>query len=242
MTSALVRTLGSRSGRLSRVARVAAALSLAGAGACMTDPTPGEGPSSHIRVVQAVPNAPTVNLVVDSTLTVPGLAFRTVTAFLKIEAGDRRIRLMSTSPASTLLDYSFPLEFPRAYTVLATGMVGGVEAVVAPDTAPVPIPGEVAIRVLQASPTAGTVDMYVTDVNASLATATPVHEDMVFRGNSEYFSFPTGRYRVRLTTAGTKTVVYDLTYTFPERAMRTIVTFDATGGGGPVGGVILVDF
>lgn len=243
MISATVGNTAPRIGRFVVRARIAAVIALIVVGACMTDPPTGQGPSANIRVVQAVPNAPIVDLVVDDAAPlVSGLNFRTATGFLRVESGTRRIRLMSTAPATTLLDDSVFFEFPRALTVIATGMVGGVEAVIAPDTAPIPLPGDIALRVIQASPSAGTVDVYVTDANASLDAAVPVLEDLVFRGNSGYFMFPTGRYRVRLTTAGTKSVVYDITQVYAERSMRTVVTFDKTGGGLPVGGILLIDF
>lgn len=212
-------------------------------GGCMTDPMPGEGPSAHVRVVQAIPNAPLVDLVVDDAAPVlTGLNFRSASGFIRVASGTRRIRLTPTVPGSAVLDDSVFFEFPRALTVIATGMLGGVEGVIAPDTAPVPIPGEIALRVIQASPSAGTVDVYITDANASIDAATPQLANLVFRGNSEYFALATGRWRVRLTTAGTKNVVYDLTQVYSERSMRTVVTFDATGGGLPVGGILLVDF
>lgn len=246
MISATAGNTTPRLGRLAVAARVAAVVllvGLVGLGACMTDPPTGQGASANIRVVQAVPNAPIVDLVVDDAAPlVTGLNFRSATGFVRVQSGTRRIRLMSSAPVTTLLDDSVFFEFPRALTVISTGMVGGVEAVIAPDTAPLPIPGDIALRVIQASPAAGTVDVYITDANASIAAATPQLANLVFRGNSAYFSLPTGRYRVRLTIAGTKTVLYDITQVYPERSMRTVVTFDATGGGLPVGGILLVDF
>lgn len=247
MITAIVGNIARRAMRITAQARVALVLalpiSLSGLGACMSDPPTVQGSSAHIRIVQAVPNAPIVDLVVDDAApVVTGLNFRSASGFLRVEAGTRRIRLTSTTPATTVLDESVFFEFPRALTVIATGMVGGVEGVVAPDTAPIPLPGEIALRVIQASQSAGTVDVYVTDENASLTTAVPVLPNLGFRGNSAYFTFPTGRYRVRLTTAGTKNVLYDLTQIYVERSMRTVVTFDATGGGLPVGGILLIDY
>jgi hypothetical protein len=98
------------------------------------------------------------------------------------------------------------------------------------------------LRIIQAAPSAGTVDVYVTDASAAIESATPLMEDLVFRGNSEYFTLPVGRYRIRLTTANTKTVVLDMNQLFGERVMRTVVATDAAGGGTPIVGILLVDF
>ena len=201
-----------------------------------------DGPSSHLRIVQAVPNAPIVELVVDSTPYLSGIGFRSSSGFLEVDAGTRRVRLFPNGSATPMLDHTFPIEFPRAYTLLATGVVGGVQAVVAPDTAPIPNAGEVKLRIIQAAPTAGTVDVYVTDASVPIDSATPLLQDLVFRGNSEYFTLPVGRYRIRLTTANTKTVVLDMNQLFGERVMRTVVVTDAAGGGTPLVGILLVDF
>lgn len=226
-----------------RVRRLALSLPLLAVAACsISDGITPDRPSSHLRVVQAVPNAPILELVVDSTPFLSGVGFRSSSGFLEVEAGTRRVRLFPNGSATPLLDHTFPIEYPRAYTLLATGMVGGVQAVVAPDTAPIPAAGEMKLRIIQAAPTAGTVDVYVTDASVPIDSATPLLEDLVFRGNSEYFTLPVGRYRIRLTTANTKTVVLDMNQLFGERVMRTVVATDAAGGGTPLVGVVLVDF
>lgn len=226
-----------------RARRSALLLTVLASAACsISDGITPQGPSSHLRVVQAVANAPIVELVVDSTPYLSGIGFRSSSGFLKVDAGTRRVRLFPNGSATPLLDHSFPIEFPRAYTLLATGVVGSVEAVVAPDTAPIPNAGEIKLRIIQAAPSAGTVDVYVTDQADPIDTATPILEDVVFRGNTDYFTFPVGRYRIRLTAANTKTVLLDLNQLFAERAMRTLVATDAAGGGTPVVGILLVDF
>ena len=141
-----------------------------------------------------------------------------------------------------LMDLTMPVEFPRAYTVVSTGLLNDIAPVVAPDTASIPLTGEIKLRVVQAAPSVGTVDVYVTDPNASLVGATPVFEDLPFRGNTEYLVLPVGNLRIRVTTAGTTTTLVDLTRLFGERVMRTVVVTDAAGGGAPFTGLLLIDF
>lgn len=228
-----------------RAARPGAAflLTLAGLAACsLGDPLPQQEPSSHLRFVQAIPDAPAVDLVLDDTPVRTALGYSGVTEFMRITSGSRRVRVRSAGTATTLLDDTLQVEFPRAYTLVATGMSSSAEAVVAPDTAPIPLPGEFKLRVIQAAPSAGTVDLYVTDVATALTSATPLLEDLPFRGNSEYFTLPVGRHRIRLTTAGTTNVVLDLTEVFGERVMRSVVAIDAPGGGPPLSRLLLIDF
>lgn len=217
-------------------------LAIVALGACAGDPPLAEGPSSHLRFVQAVPNGPAVDLLVDAAPLAANLGFRAATGFLRIAAGDRRIRMRTSGTSTVLMDLTLPVEFPRAYTVISTGLLNDVQAVVAPDTAPIPLAGEVKLRVLHAAPSTGLVDVYVTDPNTALAAATPLFQDLTFRGNTEYLVLPVGNLRIRITTAGTTNTLVDLTQLLGERVMRTVVVTDAAGGGTPLAGMLLVDF
>lgn len=228
-------------GVLRTVALLLAAL--VGVGACSmgTPPVQG-GPSSHIRLIQAVSNAPVLTMLVDSTPVAGGLGYGAVTGYMPVDSGSRRIRLTSTSPASTMLDYTLPVVFPKAYTVIPSGLVGGVQPIIAEDSALIPLAGEIKLRIINASPAISTVDVYVTAQSTPLDGVNPEIEDLQFRGNTEYRVFPTGRYRIRLTAAGTKTVLVDVTVLISERSMRTLLAVDAPGGGLPAAGLVLIEY
>lgn len=230
---------GPRAGSRSRRGLLLAIVAL---GACAGDPPTQDGPSSHLRFVQAVPNAPAVDLLVDSAPRAASLGYGAATGFLRVEAGNRRVQMRQSGTSTMLMDLTMPVEFPRAYTVISSGLLNEVQPIVAPDTASIPLAGEIKLRVLQMAPSGGTVDVYVTGPNAALAGATPVFQDLPFRGNTEYLVLPVGNVRIRITTAGTTTTLVDLTRLFGERVMRTVVMTDAAGGGAPFTGLLLVDF
>lgn len=209
--------------------------------ACMTDaPTTTRQPSSHLRFLQLIPNAPALDVFVDTSRVFQGVGYRFVSGFTETGSGNLRVRFRSGG-GTDVVDLTHPVEFPRAYTVLATGLVGSVEGFVVPDTAAIPAGGEIALRFIQGSPAAGTVDVYVTDPTASLTGLTPTFAGVPFRGVRDYETFAAGRYRFRVTQAGTTTVLFDLTQTFADRAMRTLVTTDTAGGGTPIAGLVLID-
>ncbi|MCC7002644.1 MAG: DUF4397 domain-containing protein [Gemmatimonadaceae bacterium] len=218
------------------------ALLLLVCGACIDDSPMTTGPSSHLRFIQAVPNAPVVDLLFDSSTVGANLGYRAETGFLRVRAGDRRVQIRQVWTTTMLMDLTVPVEFPRAYTVISTGLLNDVQPVVAPDTASIPDVGEFKLRILHAAPSAGLVDVYVTDVSASLAGATPMVTGLSFRGNTEYYVFPVGNQRVRITAAGTTNTLIDVTNLFGERVMRSVVMTDAVGGGAPFAGMLLVDF
>ena len=65
---------------------LAACLALMSMWGCFeATPTVNDDPSSHLRVVHAVPNGPTLDLVIDGATASQGLAFGTVTSFLAVD-------------------------------------------------------------------------------------------------------------------------------------------------------------
>lgn len=231
-----------RTGRFGTWAVRALALAVLALGACIDDSPMTTGPSSHLRFIQAVPNAPVIDLLFDSSTVGANLGYRAETGFLRVRAGDRRVRVRQVGTSTTLMDLTVPVEFPRAYTVISTGLLNDVQPVVAPDTASIPEVGEFKLRILHVAPSAGPVDVYVTDVSASLTGATPMVSGLTFRGNTEYYVFPVGNQRVRITATGTTNTLIDITNLFGERVMRSVVMTDAVGGGSPFAGMLLVDF
>jgi len=242
MLNNIVGSERSRGLRIGGVTRRGLVAGIALLGACAGDPPTANGPSSHLRFVQTVPNAPAVDMLVDGVPRAASLGYGAATGFLPVEAGNRRVQMRQSGTSTMLMDLTMPVEFPRAYTVVSSGLLNGIEPVIAPDTASIPLSGEIKLRVLQMAPTGGTVDVYVTDPNVALAGATPVFQDLPFRGNTEYLVLPVGNLRIRVTTAGTLTTLVDLTRLFGERMMRTVVVTDAPGGGAPFSGLLLVDF
>src|SRR5207302_3199833 len=67
-----------------------------------------------------------------------------------------------------------------------------------------PSTGNVKLRLVNASPAAGSVDIYVTAPAASLATSTPSLTNVPFKTASSYLTMLAGSYEIRVTTTGSK--------------------------------------
>src|SRR6266705_482333 len=154
-------------------------------------------------------------------------------------AGDRLLSVRKSADTSVVLfDQSVTVTTGRSITVFATGIGTDVAALVLPDEDGIPING--AIRVLNASPTMGPADVYITDPGADLSTATPVASNLAFRAISGTAFLSGGQ--VRFTTPGTTTVVLTgPTLTLTSGQIRTVVALDAPGGGTPLTTATLVD-
>jgi hypothetical protein len=85
-------------------------------------------------------------------------------------------------------------------------------------------------------------DLYYTGPSDALTTATPIATAVAFTGSTGYLTPAIGTGRIRVTQAGTKTVLIDSgTLTFATGQVSTLFVLGnpANGGGAPYSGVPL---
>ncbi len=104
------------------------------------------------------------------------------------------------------------------------------------------------VRVVQMSPTAGALDVFITAAGADLSTATPAVSGLGFDAASAYVVVTPGTYVVRAVPAGTPAasrngavVITSASTGFAGATVRTIVTADAATGGAPLRAFVLAD-
>jgi hypothetical protein len=220
-----------------------ASLLVATLAACSDDDEPTAPVSqAAVRVVHASPDAPNVDVLVDDATALTNVPFIAASGYLDVPAGARRFRVRAAGTTTTVIDVTPTLAASTSYTVLATGLLAGIQPLLATDDRTAPPAGQVKIRVIHAAPAAGNVDVYATAASADLATATPVLTNVAFRGISAYLTVPAGEYRLRVVPTGTKTpVAIDATVTFAAGQVRTVVARDNVGGGAPLNAIVLND-
>lgn len=269
MTSAS--TFGKSFGLNVRAARrfqigVVTALGLA-LGACGTDEAPGPlepgGPTGRVRFVNMItdPARNPVNAILESvpfgvnlgyTGSTPSSLPAPATAnYSAILTGPRSIVLQRTAaPSVTVATLNFTVAEGEDRTVYATGGTGGgaVAAFSTTDANPAPPAGQTAVRVVNLSPTAGAIDVFLTAPNADLAAATPTAANLAYQAASPYVNVAAGTYQFRAVPAGTApasraaSVTINLTGIVLAAATgRTIVTGDDTTGGAPLRAFVIPD-
>ena len=197
---------------------------------------------AQLRVVHASPDAPNVDVLVDNTAALTNVAYKAASTYLEVPSGSRNLKVRATGTTTVVIDQTATLDQGSAYTVIATGRVASIAPLVLTDDQTNPAAGNVRVRLVHASPTAGNVDIYVTGPTADITTATPTLANVGFRVASNYLEVPAGTYRVRVTPAGTKTVAIDVNnVALTAGQVRTAVAVDAPGGGAPLGAILLAD-
>lgn len=212
------------------------------AGACDDEDTTGIESQAQVRVVHASANAPNVDVLVNNDVVLTGVPYTQFSDYLAIDAGAQRFRVRATGTTTTVIDVTPTLNANASYTVLAIGPVSAIEPLLLQDDRTAPSAGNAKVRIVHAAPAAGSVDIYVTDPNASLATATATLSNVGFRAASGYLTVPAGTYRVRVTPAGDRnTVALDIpAVTLTSGQIVTAVAAENAGGGAPFR-ILLID-
>jgi hypothetical protein len=249
------------------IIRVAALAGLALAAACGTKDAPGpvkpSGPTGRIRLVNVITDTTRgrINAKLDGlpfgvnltyTQSTPATLPAPSTApYAAVLAGTRPLVLKRTvDTTATVGTFTVDVAASEDRTVYAIGGAGGsnVGVFVTTDVNTAPAAGQVRLRVVQMSPTATAIDVFVTVPGADLAAATPVAPNLAYQGASAYFSVAAGTYRVRAVPAGTApasraaNVLIDLNnIALAAGAARTIVTADNNVGGSPLRAFLVTD-
>ena len=131
------------------------------------------GTTAQLRVVHASPDAPNVDVLVDNASVLTNVAYKTASNYLPVTSGSRNLKVRAAGSTTVVIDQNAALAQGTYYTVLATGRVASIAPIVLTDDQTNPASGNVRVRLVHASPTAGNVDIYVTTPTADIATASP---------------------------------------------------------------------
>lgn len=238
-----------------------------GLAACGTTEAPGpltpSGATARVRFVNLITDAnrAPVNASLEGVSFGAGIGYAVSSPALlaspssapyaSVLAGARTFVLKRTADTTvTVASVSFTIAADEDRSVYAIGGAGGsaVTGFVTTDSNPVSAATATRIRVVQLSPTAGAVDVFITAVGADLSTATPVYTGLAYQTASAYQSIAPGTYQVRAVPAGTApanratSVSINLASTvFAGGTGRTIVLADNNVGGAPMRAFVLAD-
>lgn len=188
--------------------------------------------TAQVRVIDASPDAPGIDLYQGSNGVAYGLGFGDVTSYVPIAPG------VSTLSAATfgthqVLSFTKPtLAAAHQYTVLIGNTAGGLQQFTLEDqNKPAPA-GQTALRFLDEATRTGPVDVYLVPSGHSLVTVDPILTNVTFGANTSYRNIPSGTYTLVVLPAGAvpvSTAAASYTgaqMTYPSSAARTLIFID----------------
>lgn len=161
--------------------------------------------TAQVRVGHLSPDAPAVDIWVNGDRVLQNVAFKTLSDYLNLSAGEYRIQVSPAGVATPIvIDATVALEANKAYTVAATGLLG------ANDLKPLVLVDDrtadnqkAKVRFVHTSPDAPTVDIAV--------KGGPIlFGNVKFREASDYLSVDASLYNLEVRLAGTTTVALEV--------------------------------
>lgn len=192
---------------------------------------------AQVRFVHASPDAPNVDITVNSKSVATNLAFGSVapaSGYLSVNAGNRTVQVFATGTTTpALINSNINFSSQKHYTVLASGKLASIAAVVLTDDNSAPTSGNIKLRVVHASPSGpADLDVYVVAQGTDISGLAPNISSLAYQQASSYQSLAAATYEVIVTDSSdaSKTRCIDQSYPLTAGQVRTLVVLDDLSG------------
>ena len=185
---------------------------------------------ASVRALNAVVDAEPLDILVDDTVQLPAVAPNTVTSFVSVGSGTKDVKARSSTTQTVLVDKSLGFSGGIRNTILLFGKRVAMNELVLPEDTTAASSGHSRIRVVNLSPDAGPVDLYLTATDISATGA--VSSSVVFGSVSATTEITSTNLKVVFTGAGTTDILFQSTaqQTFTAGTNYTIVAMPSLGG------------
>ena len=206
---------------------LAAVLSMLSLVAC------GSSTSTRLRLVDASPDANSLDVLVDTNSSATGVTFGNASKYVSVSAGGHSVQVKDpnsslTAPPAQNLSFTSGTDT----TLLAASSYSTLNIVELTDDNKAPTSGDVKIRVVNSAQSLGTMDIYIVAPGTDLSTISPTFPNVVFEGASAYHEVAAGTYEVYFTQPGQKFYYIDSgALTLKAGQIRTVVGLDNVGNG-----------
>ncbi|MGR6805064.1 DUF4397 domain-containing protein [Sphaerotilus natans] len=162
--------------------------------------------NATVRVINASTNYGALDLYVDDTLRSSAIAYGQTSGYIGFEAGSHTTTLTRTGSTTALSSVSRSLSEDYGTTVIAYQADGSLKTAQLSDSESAPSSGRAKLLVFNASPDAGSVDVYLSGSSDTLDNATLVASSVSAGSSSgSYTTVGSGTYRLRIAAAGSTT-------------------------------------
>lgn len=179
--------------------------------------------STEARLMNAMNGEASVSMVVNNKTVASGVTYGSASAYASVSSGSEAVQIQSGG--TTLLNSSLTLSGANNNTILATDS----GTTVFTDDKSTPPSGDLEIRVINASNSLGTADVYVVAPGTDISTQNPT-ATLAFQAASSYKALAAGSYQVLFTQTGSKNVIINSNaLSFSAGQIRTVVSLDGNG-------------
>jgi hypothetical protein len=189
---------------------------------------------SQLRIIDASPTAPGLDMYQNSAAVAYNLGFGTITSYVPLNPGTYTISAKTAGTAQVLTSAKGTLAASGQYTVLIGDAPAGAgyQEIILKDQSQAAPSGQIALRFISEATRVSALDVYLIPAGQKLTAVTPIFTNLVLSTNTGYLNVPTGTYTIVFVPAGTvPTTTTVATYTGAQVAYasgsgRTIVLID----------------
>jgi hypothetical protein len=221
-------------------------LVIIGCGEGATTPPPGDGTTpagavSRVRVVHAAPRAPTLDAFVDGVLREGRIVYASASGYFDVAPGAATVAMHAILTGEPIASGVLATAPGSDATVIATGTYPDNDLLVLADSN-VPRGDSVRLRVVHVSPSAGPLDVYVTEAGADLAGRSPLAAEFAYGQVSGYVTLPPGNWRIAAARVGAAVPLFDTgDIQLQPGDVRTALILDTSKGRAARGIAMIID-
>lgn len=188
----------------------------------------GSSHATQTRLLNAFPSTTTLDMLIDGKNVATGVAYGAASGYASVSSGSRSLQIEPTGTTSPLFSQTATFGSGTNSTVLATNSGASVLT----DQNSAPASGDISIRVINASLSLGTVDVYVVASGTDINTVSPTFSSVNYATATSYQSVAAGSYQVIFTLPGQKfALISTSAMSFNAGQVRTVVGLDGLTGG-----------
>jgi len=168
------------------------------------------GGSTNIRVVNAIPDAASISLTLDTTSVVTNLPFQGLTQYIGVDSGNREFKVSANGGTSNAIDTTMGIAGNTNYTYIVYNPVASAAGLLLSDsTFATPNSGTFGFRVINVAAGVGLVDLYLAPPGTDINSTSPTVASVPVGGISAVTAPNAATLELRVTAAGTKQVIFD---------------------------------
>ncbi len=162
---------------------------------------------ARVRLVNATTAYQSLDLGVDGSARQSNVAYASTAGYVEVDPGKTASTLSQPTSAAALLSFTPDLSRDKYYSVLAYGALGALKQVLLDDNASAPDNNKTLLRVVNAAPDAGALDVYLTGTDDALGSAVPVYSKAELGAVGPWLTLNSATWRLRVTANNSKTDV-----------------------------------
>jgi hypothetical protein len=192
----------------------------------------GSGGQGKIRVMNASPDIGSLNILIDGKNVSSSLSYPGFTDYLSVASGSRKLEVQTVSSTTDLVDQNVSVSSGGSTTVMLVNYASDLSVLTLTDDNTAPTSGNFKMRIVNASPTLGPMDVYIVPQGENITNVNATITSLAFKSASPYQTLTAGAYEVYFTLPNTKSVYIPTgPLTLESGQIRTVVAINGTGGG-----------